>query len=1176
MTEGRIPIDDVFHVARRISDPVARGAYLEQACGGDRDLRARVEALLGAHDGAGSFLQSPAGAGFAAALDLAALPPGYGPGSGIGPYKLLQQIGEGGMGVVYMAEQQHPVRRKVALKVIKPGFDTRQVIARFEAERQALALMDHENIAKVLDAGATESGLPYFVMELVHGVHITEFCDRNRLPPRQRLALFLQVCRAVQHAHMKGVIHRDIKPTNVLVTLREGVPVPKVIDFGIAKATGQQLTEKTLFTRFAQMVGTPLYMSPEQAEMTGIDVDTRSDIYSLGVLLYELLTGTTPVDQVRFKQAAFDEVLRIIREEEPPRPSTRLSTMDEQERSISAARRRSDPQRLGHLVRGDLDWIVMKALEKDRSRRYETANGLAMDLERYLADEAVLARPPSPLYRLTKLVRRHRGLFAAAAAVLLTLAGGIVGTTLGLVRAERARHAEADRAEGERRAKERAEASLDLARASVEKYLGTVTDDPKLVRDDFHQLRKRLLESAVPFFEQLAAQEGDDPAVEAGRGDAYLRLATLRMELGEYEAARKDCEAMRAIFTRLAADFPGEYAYRHGLALSRHNLASALCNLGNHEAAAALFREAIATYEDLIAEFPDNRADRHAVAACENSLGVLLSDIGKHEAAEAAYARSMNIQKELAAEFPTQPGYRQGLAGALHNLGISWANLGKCEKAEAALREALMLDEKLVAELPGEPGYRLDLAQQYGTLGSLLLDCGRAADADAAYREAVEITGKLAAEFPTVPEYRNALGKALCNQGIVLSRLGTYGEAEAAFRHALDIQRKLAAEFPAAPEYRAVLASIQFNLGSVLLDLGRRGEAEAPLREGLALKEALATDFPAALEYFDDLAAGYCNLGSLTLESGRPEAALGWFGKAIARLEPMFAREPLRVEPRQFLHNAYRGKAAALDELDRGEEALAALEEAFALLGPDDPAACDEAYDLIDSCDALGRYADALRFRERLLAMQREKLGPDDPETLAAMAGVADGYAELGRDADALKLHEQTLALMKARIPDHHYTLFATGALAGDLVRLGRGTEAIPLIDDCLRRAEGDADSSDLVRNLLGIRLRHFQGIKDPAGCRATAEMWERVATDAGSLYDAACCRAVTASVLRASGGEVAATSAMAEADRAMDLLTRALAAGFDNLAHMEQDGDLDALRDREDFRKLIAPRRGD
>ena len=352
----------------------------------------------------------------------------------IGPYKLLEQIGEGGFGIVYMADQQAPVRRRVALKVIKPGMDTSRVLARFKAELQALSLMDHPNIARALDAGATDSGRPYFVMELVRGVPITEYCDRNNLAVRKRLDLFVLVCHAVQHAHQKGIIHRDIKPSNVLVTLSDGRPVPKVIDFGVAKAIDQQLTPETLFTRFAEMIGTPLYMSPEQAEMSSLDIDTRADIYSLGVLLYELLTGSTPFDKERLRLAAFDEIRRIIREEEPPKPSTRISTLGPTCSAV-AAHRLVDPNHLGQLIRGELDWIVMKTLEKDRTQRYETANGLAMDVQRDLADEPVEACPPSRTYRVRKFVRRHRGPVFASVAVLLAMVAGIVGTTWGMLTA---------------------------------------------------------------------------------------------------------------------------------------------------------------------------------------------------------------------------------------------------------------------------------------------------------------------------------------------------------------------------------------------------------------------------------------------------------------------------------------------------------------------------------------------------------------------------------------------------------------------------------------------------------------------------------------------------------------------------------------------------------------------
>jgi serine/threonine protein kinase len=424
----------IFVAALEKGDPAERAAYLDQACAGDAALRQRLERLLLAHQPADSFLEAPAAE---LAVTAAAPPLTEGPGTHIGAYKLLQQIGEGGMGTVFMAEQTQPVQRRVALKIIKPGMDSRQVIARFEAERQAVALMDHPNIAKVFDAGTTEAGRPYFVMELVHGLPITKYCDDNHLTPKERLELFIPVCAAVQHAHQKGIIHRDLKPSNVLVCLYDGVPVPKVIDFGVAKATSQPLTERTMFTQFGTLVGTLEYMSPEQAEMSQLGIDTRSDVYSLGVLLYELLTGSTPLNRQRLKDAAFDELLRLIREEEPPKPSTRLSDSGAALAGISA-HRKTEPGRLTKLVRGELDWIVMKALEKDRARRYETANGLARDVQRYLANESVEACPPSAAYRLRKLVRRHQGPALAAGLLLLALVAGVIGTTIGLVRANRA------------------------------------------------------------------------------------------------------------------------------------------------------------------------------------------------------------------------------------------------------------------------------------------------------------------------------------------------------------------------------------------------------------------------------------------------------------------------------------------------------------------------------------------------------------------------------------------------------------------------------------------------------------------------------------------------------------------------------------------------------------------
>ncbi|HAW00946.1 MAG TPA: serine/threonine protein kinase, partial [Verrucomicrobiales bacterium] len=421
---------DIFVEAEGISDPAERQQFVDRACGGDENLRDRIDKLLSAHSENDGFIPVDPNEQTKFSPETA---PREGEGSIIGRYKLLQNIGEGGCGVVYMAEQQTPVVRRVALKIIKLGMDTKQVIARFEAERQALAMMDHPNISKVLDAGATDNGRPFFVMELVRGVRITEFCDQQNLDTKERLNLFMDVCSAIQHAHQKGVIHRDIKPSNILVTMHDHKSVPKIIDFGIAKATQQRLTDKTLFTQFHQFIGTPAYMSPEQAQMSGLDVDTRTDIYSLGVLLYELLTGRTPLDAKELTKADYDEMRRRIREEEPIYPSTQLSSMNPADLTTTATRRNTEPARLNRIMRGELDWIVMKALEKNRKRRYETATELALDVQRYLNLEPVKAAAPSSLYRFRKFARRNQAALITAAIILILLTvGSVVSTGLAI------------------------------------------------------------------------------------------------------------------------------------------------------------------------------------------------------------------------------------------------------------------------------------------------------------------------------------------------------------------------------------------------------------------------------------------------------------------------------------------------------------------------------------------------------------------------------------------------------------------------------------------------------------------------------------------------------------------------------------------------------------------------
>jgi serine/threonine protein kinase len=556
-------------LAAAAKDATERAAFLDEACGADAELRQHVEQLLAAHDEPGSQPLPPRQAADAAPPDE----PAEGVGNVIaGRYKLLQLLGEGGMGRVFMAEQMQPVKRMVALKVVKAGMDSKSVLGRFEAERQALALMDHPHIAKVLDAGSTERGQPFFVMELVKGVPLTQFWDQRQLSVNDRLAVFQQVCHAVQHAHQKGIIHRDLKPSNILVESHDGRAVPKVIDFGLAKAINAlPLTERSLFTQLGAMLGTPLYMAPEQAEFSAIDVDTRADIYALGVILYELLTGTTPLEKQRLAKAAWDEIRRVIQEEEPPKPSTRLSTSEA--KASVAAQRQSDPQRLGKYVRGDLDWIVMKALAKERDRRYQTASAFAADVERFLRHEPVSAGPPTLRYRLRKFVRRHRAAVAAAATLTVLVLLGAAGLVVGLVaiRAEQGRTAKALAAETK-------------ARQQTWEALNAMTDD--VIEQLFAQQpqlgdhERAFLHKVLGFYQAFAAAKGQTQEGRVVAADGEFRVAKVRAFLGETsEAVRGYREAIR-LWEQLAADFPAVPDYRQRLANSHKNLGSLLRSLG--------------------------------------------------------------------------------------------------------------------------------------------------------------------------------------------------------------------------------------------------------------------------------------------------------------------------------------------------------------------------------------------------------------------------------------------------------------------------------------------------------------------------------------------------------------------------------------------------------------------
>ncbi len=928
---------DIFIEALSV-EPSKRPMVLDRACCGDPALRAKVDCLLVAHERQESFILDRPPAGLGVTVDQPLL--SERPGTVIGPYKLLQQIGEGGMGVVFMAEQSVPIQRTVALKIIKPGMDTRQVIARFEAERQALALMDHPNVAKVLDAGATESGLPYFVMELVRGVPITTYCDQKRLSLRGRLELLLPVCHALQHAHQRGLIHRDIKPSNVMVAEYDDQAVPKVIDFGVAKAIAQRLTDKTMFTEFGQLVGTVEYMSPEQAKLNQLEVDTRSDIYSLGVLLYELLTGSTPHRRDRLSAAAFDEMLRIVREEEPPKPSTRLSTAEGL--PLIAANRGLEPSQLNRMVRGELDWVVMKALDKDRNRRYQSPDSLAADIGRFLHNQAVEACPPSITYKMRKLAKRNKAAVSTAAAILATLLLATAASTWQAIRAMRAERVVARSLVSETSARKDAEAHLERTRAAVEEFFGLVSQDKLFDVPSFQPLRKDLLEAAVRYYEGLLKLRPDDPALLVDLAIARLRIAPVYRDFDRSDDCINSIDAGLDCVERLRRDFPNDKLQQIRLAGYWKPLRGRGKDVGpkDEKKVDRTLTKMVNLWEGLHSQYPttvgfesDLAAAYSAKANWRMRRGYVEDNKALQKEAFEIADRSIALWEGLCRAHPDVPDYPDSLQETLADTVYWLRRTGDTGKANTYKNRYDQMSEELVSRFPRVPRFqsaRIDLIDERAKASEA---AGQIAKADELYLQELNLARKLDADFPGVPDYTYRYLRSAAHHVRMSRQVGRTDSALGSLRS------EMASRFAAllrhgdavveTPEQRWAnvdslnqLGDLFLQFGDEFLFAGDSKPAESAFHKCLELCRTLATEFPEEPKYQIRLMHSARMLGGILKGSQRCEH----YAEAQRVLTQLHKDYPANGEYLAYLISTGDFLASALQSEGRRQEATAAWE----------------------------------------------------------------------------------------------------------------------------------------------------------------------------------------------------------------------------------------------------------